>query len=160
MRTDFEVKHAPTAEPAPMRPFSRSLPMALLRAREAAMRLFRPSLQAHDLTEQQWRVLRALGAVDAVEATQLARLTFLLAPSLTRILRDLEARKLIRRRANPSDRRAAEITLSARGLELMRAVGPESEAVYRGIEARLGEARLGRLMELLAEVEALLGEAD
>jgi homoprotocatechuate degradation regulator HpaR len=162
MRTEFEVRDQATrdAEPAPMRPFSRSLPMALLRAREAAMRLFRPSLQAHELTEQQWRVLRAIAAAEAVEATQLARLTFLLAPSLTRILRDLETRKLIRRRANPSDRRAAEITLSARGLELMRAVGPESERIYKGIEAKLGEARLSRLMELLAEVETLLGEGD
>src|SRR5438105_334324 len=44
----------------PLRPFSQSLPMALLRAREAVMRHFRPSLQAAGLTEQQWRTMRAL----------------------------------------------------------------------------------------------------
>ena len=51
-----------TLEPrrAPMREFSRSLPMSLLRAREAVMRQFRPSLREHGLTEQQWRILRAL----------------------------------------------------------------------------------------------------
>lgn len=162
MRTEieFEDHAAGGSQEPPLRPFSRSLPMALLRAREAAMRLFRPSLQAHDLTEQQWRVLRALGSVEAVDATGLARLTFLLAPSLTRILRDLEARKLIRRRANPSDRRASEITLSPRGLELIRAVGADSERIYHSIGAKLGEARLNRLMELLTEVETLLGEGD
>ncbi len=157
MRADLDLEPRNAATPA-LRPFSRSLPMALLRAREAAMRLFRPSLQANDLTEQQWRVLRALGSVEAVDATGLANLTFLLAPSLTRILRDLEARKLIRRRVDPQDRRASEITLSRSGLELMREVGKESERIYRGIENRLGPARLARLMELLAEVESLLGE--
>jgi homoprotocatechuate degradation regulator HpaR len=162
MRTQFDLDHStPAGVQAPsMRPFSSSLPMALLRAREAAMRLFRPALQARDLTEQQWRVLRALGSAEAVDATELARLTFLLAPSLTRILRDLEARKLIRRRANPQDRRASLITLSARGLEAMAAVGPESERIYRGIEAKLGPERLNHLMELLAEVETLLGGGD
>jgi hypothetical protein len=38
-----------------MREFSRSLPMSLLRAREAVMRQFRPSLRDHGLTEQQSR---------------------------------------------------------------------------------------------------------
>ena len=142
---------------ASLRPFSHSLPMALLRAREATMRLFRPSLHAHDLTEQQWRVLRALGSVDVVDATQLAALTFLLAPSLTRILRDLEARKLIRRRANPGDRRATRISLSPKGLDLLRTVGAESERTYREIENEIGAQRLAQLMKLLAEVEARLG---
>src|SRR5438552_16034721 len=82
----------------PMRDFSRSLPMSLLRAREAVMRQFRPSLRGHGLTEQQWRILRALAAIDAIEVTELARTAFLLGPSLSRILRDLEARHLIERK--------------------------------------------------------------
>ncbi|MCP4224610.1 MAG: homoprotocatechuate degradation operon regulator HpaR, partial [Actinomycetia bacterium] len=61
-----------------IRPFTESLPMALLQARESAMRLFRPLLAEHDLTEQQWRVLRALaGARRGVEVTTLADHTFL-----------------------------------------------------------------------------------
>jgi homoprotocatechuate degradation regulator HpaR len=143
----------------PLRPFSRSLPMALLRAREAMMRLFRPSLQALDLTEQQWRVLRALGGMGVADATQLAALTFLLAPSLTRILRDLEARKLIRRRPNPKDRRAALISLSPRGIGLIQTVGAKSERIYHEIETAVGAAKLEKLMQLLAEVETQLGGA-
>ena len=60
----------------PMREFSRSLPMSLLRAREAVMRQFRPSLRHHGLTEQQWRILRALAAVETIEVTELARSPF------------------------------------------------------------------------------------
>src|SRR3977135_2094432 len=83
----------------PMREFPPSLPMSLLRAREAVMRQFRPSLRQHGLTEQQWRILRALAAVDAIEVTELAHVAFLLGQSLSRILRDLEGRHLIERGA-------------------------------------------------------------
>ena len=37
-----------------------SLTLTLLQARETAMRFFRPQLNLHDLTEQQWRVIRIL----------------------------------------------------------------------------------------------------
>ena len=40
-----------------MRPFARSLPMQLLRAREVLMQEFRPHLRKQGLSEQQWRVL-------------------------------------------------------------------------------------------------------
>jgi homoprotocatechuate degradation regulator HpaR len=143
--------HAP--EPAPLRDFSQSLPMALLRAREAVMREFRPLLRSLDLTEQQWRVLRALRAMSEVDATTLAQATFLLAPSLTRILRDLGDRKLIQRRARPGDQRASLVSLSATGLQLLDEAGLRSEAIYRALETRLGKARIAQIMAMLAALE-------
>src|ERR1035441_10229334 len=96
----------------PMRDFSLSLPMSLLRAREAVMRQFRPSLRNHALTEQQWRILRALASIDAIEVTELACVAFLLGPSLSRILRDLEARHLIERRGAKGDLRRGGVWVS------------------------------------------------
>ena len=141
-----------------LRPFSRSLPMALLRAREAVMRHFRPSLQAAGLTEQQWRTLRALSGVDEIEATSLVVSTFLLASSLSRILRDMEERNFIQRRTDPKDGRAALISLTATGWAMLNEVGVQSEVVYRAIELRLGSARLNRLMEALADIESDLDD--
>ena len=66
-RSKGEKRSAKESRKVPMRDFSQSLPMALLRAREAVMRQFRPILRQHGLTEQQWRILRALAAVDAIE---------------------------------------------------------------------------------------------
>src|SRR5437879_13282948 len=80
------------ARRAPMREFSRSLPMSLLRAREAVMRQFRPSLRNHGLTDQQWRILRALTAGGTIEVTELARVACLLAPGLSRTRLDLDRR--------------------------------------------------------------------
>lgn len=133
-----------------MRPFTESLPMALLQAREAAMRVFRPLLAEHGLTEQQWRVLRALAAANgALEAGTLAEHTFLLSPSLSRILTNLERRELISRATPDHDRRRCQISLTSAGLELMARFSPKGEAVYTEIEQQFGEARLRRLLDEL-----------
>src|SRR6202042_1083672 len=128
----------PVERRIPMRDFSKSLPMSLLRAREAVMKQFRPSLRRHGLTEQQWRILRALAAVDAIEVTELARVAFLLGPSLSRILRDLEAGHLIERKLAKVDLRRSVVSISARGLRLIEAVAPTSEAIYAAITRRYG----------------------
>lgn len=139
-----------------MRPFDQSLPMALLRARETAMRRFRPLLAAHDLTEQQWRVLRALTATaGSVEPTVLAEQTFLLAPSLSRILSNLEDRGLIERSVAAHDQRRSLIELSADGRSLVLTVAPSSESAYRRIEQQFGSGRLQHLLDELHDFAEL-----
>jgi homoprotocatechuate degradation regulator HpaR len=140
----------------PMREFSRSLPMSLLRAREAVMRQFRPSLRRHNLTEQQWRILRALTSVKTIEVTELARVAFLLGPSLSRILRDLEARGLIERRTAAADLRRAVVSISTKGLRLIEAVAPTSEAIYATITKRYGARKLAELQDMLGALEESL----
>ena len=144
---------ASAARRAPMRDFSRSLPMSLLRAREAVMRQFRPSLRANGLTEQQWRILRALSSVETIEVTELARLAFLLGPSLSRILRDLEARQLVERKTAEADQRRAVVSISAKGMKLIGLVAPTSEAIYDEITHRYGVERLAELQEMLGVLE-------
>jgi homoprotocatechuate degradation regulator HpaR len=150
----------PAGRRVPMREFSRSLPMSLLRAREAVMRQFRPSLRNHGLTEQQWRILRALAAVDAIEVTELAHVAFLLGPSLSRILRDLEARRLIERKVAKADLRRAVVSISAKGLKLIEAVAPNSEAIYAAITKRYGARRLAELQDMLHALEVSLSELN
>jgi homoprotocatechuate degradation regulator HpaR len=140
----------------PMREFSRSLPMSLLRAREAVMRQFRPSLRRYDLTEQQWRILRALAAIDTIEVTALARTAFLLGPSLSRILRDFDARGLIERKSAKTDLRRGVISISEKGLRLMQVVAPSSEAIYAAITRRYGARKLAELQDMLGALEASL----
>lgn len=139
-----------------MRPFRQSLPMALLDARETAMQLFRPLLAEHDLTEQQWRVLRVLAEVDdATEIGPLADRTSLLAPSMTRILAKLEARHLVERRTVAHDNRRSAIALSPTGAELVRTIAPRSESLYSQLEAAFGTRRLERLLDELRDLAEL-----
>src|SRR5258705_5070900 len=151
---------APPRRRVPMREFSRSLPMSLLRAREAVMRQFRPSLRQHGLTEQQWRILRALTAVETIEVTELARMAFLLGPSLSRILRDLEARHLIERKAAKADLRRAMVSISAKGLKLIEAVAPTSEMIYAEITKRYGARKLSELQDMLTALASSLSDLE
>ena len=86
-----------------LRSFDRSLPMALLRAREAVMKKFTPSLRENDLSSQQWRVIRALNEEDGLDISELAARCYLLMPSLSRIIQNLERRDLINRAQSESD---------------------------------------------------------
>jgi homoprotocatechuate degradation regulator HpaR len=143
-------------EKIPLRGFSQSLPMALLRAREAVMRRFRPGLRSRGVTEQQWRILRALAHSGPLEVTALAESTFLLAPSLSRILPELEARGYISRRQLDSDLRRAVVSLEPKGLKLIAAHGPDSEGIYETIARSFGQERLEQLFKLLRELEETL----
>lgn len=117
------------------------------------MRHFRKSLREFGVTEQQWRVLRALSTMPQMEVAELARSTFLLGPSLSRILVDLDQRGLIQREPDPADLRRWMISLSPSGSALIDNVTPVSEAIYREISLRFGEDKLGQLQSLLAELE-------
>lgn len=144
--------------PVVLREFSRSLPMALMRARKSVMRYFRASLRANGLSEQQWRVLRALSSGEPADALSLARTTFLLPPSLSRILRDLEKRGLIERRPADNDMRRSLIRIAAAGRDLIAAQAPRSEAGYAEITRQFGAERLARLQSELQALETCLAK--
>ena len=143
---------ARTVPGAAMRDFSRSLPMLLLRSHQSVMAQFRPILRSHGITEQQWRVLRALTTAESVRIAQLATLTLISGPSLTRILKGLDERGLLQRRAEPHDQRAARISLTESGRRLITEVAPESEQRYREIAERLGPADMDALYGLLTNL--------
>ncbi len=132
--------------------------MELLKAREAAMSRFRPMLRSHGLTEQQWRVIRALAEQDNIDAGELAQRSFLLAPSLTRILRHLEQASLIERSPDRADQRRILIALTPKGRGLFRRIAPESEAIYQDMEASFGSDRMATLYALLDEFAVSLSK--
>ncbi|MFZ1386740.1 MAG: homoprotocatechuate degradation operon regulator HpaR [Thiolinea sp.] len=143
-----------------MRTFERSLPMSLLKAREAVMKKFIPHLRAHDLSAQQWRVLRALYATEGLEMSALSERCFLLMPSLSRIVQNLEARELIKRRTSEQDQRRSIISLTPEGRQLVELMAPESEARYEHITRVFGYGKLELLYELLDELVDKLEAAD
>lgn len=120
------------------------------------MRQFRPSLQSYGITEQQWRVLRALTTVETIEVLELAKATFLLAPSLSRILKDLDARELILRSVSETDLRRGLISISPSGRMLIEAAGATSEVTYAQITERFGAEKLKALHVLLDDLERSL----
>ena len=132
----------------------RSLPIALLRARETVMEQFRGMLAAHGMTEQQWRVIRILEERDSIDASEMAARAFILAPSLTRIIRTLEERGLITKRKDGSDGRKIILDITPAGRKIIEEVAPESGLIYEAIEKRFGKQKLVLLLDLLEELAA------
>ena len=126
-----------------------------LRPFEDSLREFRPRLAIHGLTEQQWRVMRALEAHGKPMTTrELSDMTFLLSPSLSRITAKLAARGLITKEANPSDLRSSLLNISETGKTLISRMAPKSEEGYQAIEDSFGKDRLDQLHHLLQDLAA------
>ncbi|GGH16776.1 homoprotocatechuate degradation operon regulator HpaR [Silvibacterium dinghuense] len=138
-----------------LRSFDRSLPMMLIRAREAVMHRFRPLLRSHDITEQQWRILRVLAENKHADMLELSVRCNIQPPSLSRTIPLLIERGLVQRTAHRGDQRRVLVSLTARGRTLFRTMSAETVRLYQQIEEDLGSTRLNRLYRALDDVMTL-----
>ncbi len=137
----------------------RSLPIALLRAREAVMAGFRPVLARHGITEQQWRVLRVLSEIGGpLDASNLASRASILPPSLTRILKVLAEREMVSILRDSGDGRRISVKISEAGEALISEVAPESREIYAELERRYGVEKVSLLLEMLDDLTTKLAK--
>jgi homoprotocatechuate degradation regulator HpaR len=130
----------------------RSLPLALLRARETVMSPIRAVLKAHDMTDQQWRVLRVLHENGLMDAKELAKSACVLAPSLTRIIKHLEQQKMLTRGADGKDGRRVLLDILPLGSEFIESVTPEIQVIYQALNDKYGAQKMSDLLDLLHDV--------
>ncbi|WP_350615692.1 homoprotocatechuate degradation operon regulator HpaR [Pseudomonas sp. HY7a-MNA-CIBAN-0227] len=133
----------------------RSLTLALLQAREAAMSFFRPSLNQHGLTEQQWRVIRILRQQSELESHQLAHQACILKPSMTGVLTRLERDGIVRRRKSSEDQRRMFVALTEQGQQCFVEMSAGMESNYLKIQEQFGEEKLEQLLALLNELKGI-----
>jgi homoprotocatechuate degradation regulator HpaR len=118
----------------------RNLPLLLLQARELVVAHFRPMLNAHGITEQQWRVLRLLFATGPLEPREIGASCRLSSPSLAGVLARMEELGYVRRERLAHDRRRVRVTLTRRSRLLATRLAPQIQATYRAIGQALGPA--------------------
>jgi homoprotocatechuate degradation regulator HpaR len=135
-------------------PTQRSLPMALLRARENVMAPVRSMLADTGLTEQQWRLLRVLSESGPLEATILSNRASLLLPSQTRIVQSMEARGLVVRRPHPSDKRRHTVEITQSGQEIIDENMDRAKEIARAFSSALGHNNFNTLLDLLELLES------
>jgi DNA-binding MarR family transcriptional regulator len=103
----------------------------------------------HDLTVPEWRVLATLGEFDEMGAKAIGAHSSMHKTKVSRAVRALEERRWLKRRESAQDRREeilgltllgrrvyAEIVPRALAFEaaLLAALGPEAEALLRGLD--------------------------
>lgn len=134
---------------------SRSLPIALLRARERVMGPIRNLLSDANLTEQQWRVLRVVQENGGIDPTQIADQACLLLPSLTRILQKLDEKGLISRERDTVDRRRQVIRITPAGEKIIETNIEASLALVARTREKMGEERYEALLDLLNDLDGI-----
>jgi homoprotocatechuate degradation regulator HpaR len=140
-----------------LNPTRRNLPLLLLHAREAAMGHFRPILKHFGLTDQQWRILRALSeAVDELEPGQIAEACKIQKPSLTGIVARMVEMNWIDRHWSTVDQRRQMISLTPKGRALIDRMTPLIDRQYRLIEESVGSGTLDAVYRSLDDALALL----
>lgn len=133
----------------------RSLPIALLRARETVMGPIRDMLASSGVNEQKWRVLRVLEEKGPQELSQVAAEACLLLSSLTRMIRQMTDEELISASTPAEDRRKTVIAVTAKGVALVHAHAAESQAIFARLEEQFGAERLEQLLDLLQELQGV-----
>jgi DNA-binding MarR family transcriptional regulator len=99
------------------------------------------------------RVINDRGATDA---TGLSEVGLLHAPSVTRILKELEQRGLIAREADANDRRRTLVTLTQEGHEVVKITSRQVMRIMREYDGRFGAQRLERLNDELRALSAAI----
>ena len=128
---------------------SRSLPIALIRAREGVMAPIREMLSETGITEQQWRVLRVLSEHGLLDTTTLAERSSLLFPSLTRIAASMRDKGLITQTRDEIDRRRKLIKITAAGQKIIDDRTSQSTQIVDDIKTKLGTDNYETLLDLL-----------
>ncbi len=142
-----------------MKNYDRALPIALLRAREATLRPFRKELEQIGLTVQQWRVIRALAEGAPLTASALSERCVLMAPSLSRILKNLTERGLIER-VKDSDARRRTVQITAKGREKYQSMAGCAAEIYQQMEKAFGSDKMEQLLDLLTELREVVDKED
>lgn len=146
------LKKQPISE---LPPTSRSLPIALARAREKVMAPIRDMLSETGITEQQWRVLRVLSESGAMDASKLADRACLLSPSLTRIVQTMLDKGLVTRTEDKKDRRRQLINITAKGRKIITDNQMRSREISDTFVTVLGKQRYEDLLDSLQALDDL-----
>ncbi|HEY0766629.1 MAG TPA: homoprotocatechuate degradation operon regulator HpaR [Steroidobacteraceae bacterium] len=134
----------------------RNLPLLLLQAREHVISHFRPILNAHDITEQQWRIVRALLEVPALEPREISEVCRISSPSLAGVLARMQQLGFVVCRRVAHDQRRVRVSLTPRARALAARMAPQIDATYRRIEALIGGQFSSRFQRMLDQLLATL----
>lgn len=113
------------------------------------MSRFRPVLNQHGVTEQQWRILRVLLDEDGLEPRQLCERCLISSPSIAGVLMRMEEAGLIKRERMEHDQRRVKVTVTATTKKLGKSIAPIIEREYLELEKKVGVKQLQQVYDTL-----------
>ena len=129
--------------------FLDSLPMILSRTLDGVMPVYRALFQEHAITDQQWRVMRALWEQKHLTSKQISEITLLPSPSLVGILDRLEKKGFVGRLRSIEDRRLIYIVPTQAGRKLQELMLPKIEQIHDRFMHQVTPDEWGELNRIL-----------
>lgn len=131
------------------------LPALLAQASHLISGEFHEIVAAKGFTVSEWRVLASLAGSKAMSIGQLASLTTMKQPTVTRILDRMEAKGDVRRIAGKDDRRVTLVRITAKGTRSVERLIPLANEHSRRVLDPFGRERATGLTSMLREMIAM-----
>lgn len=110
-------------------------------------------LKPYDITPEQWTVLKRVSEHDGLNQTTLGEVSSKNHPTLTRILKILERKKLIERKEHPEDRRSSLIHATENGRQLVKEIRPRLEEVFSQMISGISDEDLDIYMKVINQIQ-------
>ncbi len=136
------------------------LPYLLNRAGARIADAFAKEARRRGVTLQMWRVLAALHQKDGQAVGELARMTSIDVSTLSRLLDQMQQRRLVSRRRNGQDQRSVAIHRSAAGEAVTEELIPVALAYERQAAIGLDSRQEKVLKDMLRRLYANMGSLE
>jgi len=110
------------------------------------------TLAPWDITPAYWRALRVLRRHGVMRLSELSEWLRIAPRSATEVVDALEARGLVRRMADPGDRRATLVEMTEPGTEILEAIRGASDSEAERVFGRLSPADRADLARILSQL--------
>ncbi len=115
---------------------------------------FHEDVRRHRMPIPHWRILATLSHGDAMAISELAELTVIKQPTITRVIQRMEALGLLHKRVDKHDRRVTRVTLTKAGRErvdeLLVLAAERQKRILHGLDAEGLKAALRYLIAFCA----------
>ncbi|MEM1325779.1 MAG: MarR family transcriptional regulator [Bacteroidota bacterium] len=106
-----------------------------------------------DLTREQWVLLKWLHDTDGQRQNDLALITGRNKASLTRLIHNMERKRLVERKVDEQDKRSNRIFLTEKGKQIYQSTLPVVFDTIHQIQAGLEATDIDRLIQLLQKIQ-------
>lgn len=129
-----------------------SVGFLLSKAYQRACALYKEQFEGHDLTPQQFGLLRFLWEEDGITQVELSNRSQVDRTTIGGLVDRLEISGLLQRLPHPEDRRAYRIALTEKGRNLEAELTPLAEELHRKILAPLDPGEIETLTKILKKL--------
>lgn len=144
----------------PVSPLESHLGYHLRIVSNAVSQTFARAVEEEGVTVAEWVLMRVLHDFDSLAPTPLAEQMGMTKGAITKLASRLVEKRLVKRQANPDDKRAQKLSLTSRGRLLVPKLAKLADENDAAFFDRLTASDRGNLNRILGRIVKLLGLKD